>query len=248
MILATCSNARWLPRIKPYLETLDHYSELDNVLLGVHCAVPDAFMRGLPSVRAVSLPVDVLDGTPDETQSVQHGSWLAHVPGHDEQTVIFTDGDIRLQRAFTPGELTWLSEFPADTICAGWNSGPGETLLVESRRLFPRVSEDELALVWGGQIREWRCYNIGVMVLQRATYARIYARYMELWPRACASFAGPARQQWAFCYVAHELGLMWELMPYALHTHGCYALPDGASLADGSLRYHGELVAFRHHV
>lgn len=248
MMLATCSNARWLPRIKPYLETLDRYSELDNVLLGVNCVVPPAFMRDLPSVRDVVLPSSVLDGTPDETQSVQHGSWLAHVPGHDSETIVFTDGDIKLQRAFTPGEIQWLSDFPDNTICAGWNSGPNETLMVEARRLFPRVSEDELMLMWGGQIKEWRCYNIGVMALRRSTYARIYARYMELWERACASFSGPARQQWAFCYAAHELGVTIQLMPYALHVHGCYALPDGASLADGQLRYHGELVAFRHHV
>ena len=247
MKIVTGSNARWLPRMRPYLASLSRHSQADNVLLGVGCPVWPEFLEDFPGVRGVELPAMALAGTPAETESVQHGSWLPHVAGPEDELIVFTDGDIVMQRPFAARELEWLNAIAEGAVGAGWNSGPEETLAVEAGRLFPRVGVAELANRFGGAVYTAPCYNIGVLALRRITYQALHARYMEMWDVACDSFGGPARQQWLVCWAAQDLGLDVHLMPYSLHTHGCYPLPAGAAL-NGRLLVEGEPVVFRHHV
>lgn len=247
MKLLTCSNARYLPRMRPYLTSLANHSPFDNVLLGVGCRVPPLFLEELLGVRAVDLPPDVLAGAPAETQSVQHGSWLPHVAGPESEVVIFTDGDIVLQRRPTPAETAWLASLGPDTVTAGPNSSPSETLVDEAARLFPRIGRAEMEALWG-DIGSVPCYNIGVIAMQRGTWRRVHEAYMARWADACATFGGPARQQWLVCWAIHQLGLRVDLTPYSVHTHGCYPLPAGATFAAGELLFNGVPVLFRHHV
>lgn len=247
MKLLTGSNRRWLPRMRPYLASLANYSPFDNVLLGVDCAVPPLFVEELLGVRVIELPAAVLDGSPDLSQSVQHGSWLPYVDGPDDEVVIFTDGDIEMQRRPLEAEIEWLATLPANTVTCGWNSGPDETLAIEGARLFPKLGAAGIAANFG-PVDTLPCYNIGVIAMRRATWRTVYARYMANWPLVCETFAHGARQQWLMSWVFSALGLRVENMPYIVHTHGCYKLPDGARFNGGVLEYHGVPVLFRHHV
>lgn len=231
--------------MRPYLQSLSRHSRADNVLLAVNCNAPPEYMEQFPGVRALSLPAEALAGTPAETESVQHGGFLPYLSGYEDDLYLFTDGDIVLQRPLGADEIEWLERATTGgRVSAGWNSGPTETLAIEARRLFPRANVREL---WGPLV-DAPCFNIGVFALRRQTYWHIYNRYMELWPRACETFGGPARQQWLVCYVLAELGIRVEPMPYTLHTHGCYARPPESRFEGGLLMHGQEVVAFRHHV
>lgn len=248
MKLLTCSNARWLPRMRPYLSSLADHSPFDNVLLGVGCRVPGLFLEDLLGVRAIELPVSVLEGTPAETESVQHGAWLPYVDGPEDEVILFTDGDIVMQRRPSDAEMSFFASLPDGAVTCGWNSGPSETLEVEAGRLFPRYSREQMINTWGARYLTAPCYNIGVVAARRSTWRRIYAEYMAQWGKACVAFGGPARQQWLVCWVIDALGLRVDLMPYSIHTHGCYPLPAGAAIVAGELTYQGAPVLFRHHV
>lgn len=245
--LITCSNARWLPRVRPYLETLANLSPWDNVLAGVACRVPSLFLEDLLGVRSVELPPEALAGAPAETQSVQHGSWLPYITGPDDQVVIFTDGDIVLQRRPSDDELAWIAGLPEDVVTCGWNSGPRETLADEGARLFPKVGPAEIVARFGAVDRA-ACYNIGVIAARRSTWRKIHALYMRNWPLVSETFGHAARQQWLVCWVLSALDLRVDLMPQTFHTHGCYPLPAGSAFAGGELHFNGTPVLFRHHV
>jgi len=245
--LITCSNARWLPRMRPYLETLASFSPWDNILAGVHCRVPALFLEDVLGVRAVELPAETLAGAPAETQSVQHGSWLPYVAGPDDEVVLFTDGDIVLQRRPTDDELAWIDGLPAGVVTCGWNSGPRETLADEGARLFPKVGQADIHARFGS-VELKPCYNIGVIAARRETWRQIHALYMRNWDLVSDTFGHAARQQWLVCWAIHALDLRVDLMPQSFHTHGCYPLPAGASLVGGVLQFNGTPVLFRHHV
>lgn len=247
--IVTASNQRYLPRIKPYLQSLESFSPLENILIGVGCKPFAEYMQDVPHITEIELPSELNDGSPNETQSPQHGAFLSVFEGGDKDVIIFTDGDIKLQRRMSMPELAWLNGIADNVVYCGWNSGPGETLIQEGQRLFPKMSDGEISDRWGRIVYDAPCYNIGVFVANRATYRRIYAEYMRLWELACSTFGGPARQQWLVCYVLARYNITVDLMSYSFHMHGCYPLPNGAAFSEtGDLLYKGEKVLFRHHV
>lgn len=237
--LITHSTKSWLPRIRPYLESLNQHSPFENVLLTLDFDAHAEFMDAFPKVKAVRVPKTA--GSPEYSDSLQHGSFLPYVDG---DLLIYTDGDIVMQRIPVGLDLIALSDIKEGEVMCGWNSGPDETLAIEATRLFPR---HDPASVFGEMVKTTPCYNIGVIAARRETWQAIHDTYMKAYDQALATFAGPQRQQWLVCWAFAVLGLKVKVMPYSMHVHGCYALPVGASL-NGTLNYEGSPVLFRHHV
>lgn len=237
MKLITACNEGYYRRMIPYLTSLNQHWELAKTLVTVgfdpeHCLTDHVYLSRQQNV-----------GAPYETESPQHGAFLQVIDGPDDETLIFTDGDIVLQRPLTIAELTWLDNLSG--VCCGWNSGPTETLQVEAARLYPRVTPMEL-LARMGELVNRSCYNIGVIAAKRGTWRKIYEAYMPLWRTVTDAFGHPARQQWLVNYVIHKLDIPVRLMPYSLHANGHYGIPPGVELRQGLAYYQDELVAFRH--
>ncbi len=132
---------------------------------------------------------------------------------------------------------------PEGTVALGYNSGPGETLLDEARRLFPKVAEAELGQHWKVTAP---CYNIGVLAARRSTLQAIYERYLRDWEAVSAYLGHAARQQWLVCHTIAELGLCVQAPGYGWHANGHYGVPPGVSYANGLVMYEGAPVLFRH--
>jgi hypothetical protein len=243
MQIVTSSNAGYILKMRPYLESLSKNSQVPATVV---CVGDFIFDPHLPGIDSVTLPRSLNHGAPVETECAQHGSWLQVVPGEPDDLVIYTDGDIILQRPFTHAELDWLADLPDNVIALGYNSGPQETLAVEAQRLQPRVTMDQLAVRLGEIAITAPCYNIGVMAARRSTYQRIYDAYMPLWRLACDAFGHAARQQWLFCYLLAKLGVKVEVTPYSFHANGHYGTPPGCLYADGLLYSGNDVVLFRH--
>ena len=184
-------------------------------------------------------------GSPYESESPQHGAFLQVIDGPPDEVLIFTDGDITLQRPLLDAELAWFDGV-GDGVTCGYNSGPAETLQVEAARLFMRVTQEQLLARLGETIRK-PCYNIGVIGAKRSTWSRIYEAYMPLWKTACEAFGHGARQQWLVNYVIQKEAIPVQVMSYRLHANGHYGVPPGVTINGGGLAYYqGKLVAFRH--
>jgi hypothetical protein len=238
MKLITACNEGYYRRMSPYLDSLKRHLDIPAVLVTVgfepeFCAIDHVHLTRLQNA-----------GAPYETESPQHGAFLQVIDGPDDETLIFTDGDIVLQRPLSAIEHAQLDYLEGAVTC-GWNSGPTETLQVEAARLYPRVTPMELLGRMGETVNA-PCYNIGVIAAKRATWQRIYEAYMPLWPVVTQAFGHPARQQWLVNYVIARLGIPVRLMPYSLHANGHYGIPPGVTLADGLAYYQGDMVAFRH--
>lgn len=238
MRLITACNEGYYRRMTPYLDSLKRHLDFERVLVTVgfepeYCPIDHVHLTRIQNA-----------GAPYETESPQHGAFLQVIAGPDDETLIFTDGDIVLQRPLSQAEIAMLDGL-GDAVTCGWNSGPNETLQVEAARLHPRVTPLELAGRMGETVNR-PCYNIGVIGAKRETWRRIYAAYMPLWETVTQAFGHAARQQWLVNYVVHKLGIEVRLMPYSLHANGHYGIPPGVELRDGLAYYQGELVAFRH--
>lgn len=237
--LTTHATRSWIPRMRPYLASLQANCPWPVEFLTVGGDAPPEFMEQFPKVTARRVPK--VAGSPEYSDSLQHGAFLAYVPHGDDDVLMYTDGDMVMQRMPSQAEYALLAELPAGHVVAGYNSGPAETLAIEAGRLFPR---GEL-VGWGDLSRP--CFNIGVVSARRATWHAIYETYMTRWVDCLAAFGAPQRQQWLVCWAMAELGLQVVIPGYGFHANGHYGVPPGVSL-NGTANYNGEPVLFRHHI
>ncbi len=247
MKLVCSSTEDYLEKIRPFLKTVNAFFPGDVYLITVACEVPAGYLDELPKVQALTISHEQNDGAPEGTNSVQHGSFLRVLPGvQDDDLIIYSDGDIILQRPFTTEEMGWLEAWEDNEVGVAWNSGPNEKLIDEARRLHPKVDEKLLANFWGEQIYREPCFNIGVTVARAKTWRRLYSAYMQDWQKACDTLAHRARQQWLVCYEIAAQGYSSIVLPFTFHTHQHYGLPFGVWMSDGVAWYANEPIAFRH--
>lgn len=249
MIHIVCSsNEGYLPRMKSFLDTVVNLSGegIKIWLVCVGCDVPEWVINDYPYITPVTITKEQNSGSPIETESVQHGSFLSVIDYAANDTIIYSDGDIVIQRPFTESELLWLKQFPKDTIGASWNSGEHEKLTTEGARLSPKMSEVELTNTWGQLIYHEPCFNVGVLVARGATWKKLYTAYMKDWQTACDSFYHQARQQWLICFERAYLGLKYQILPSVFHTHGHYNMPSGLYSINHIACIDGMVICFRH--
>ena len=242
LYLVTAANRPYIGRIAPYLHTIqEHGGAFDRrVLVTVGCQVE---MPGeLPAIEAVPLPSARALGHTGN-YCIQQGCFLEALDCADDAVVVFTDGDIRMQRAPTADELATLRAIPPWTMALGWNAGPHDTLADEAMR----ISLDEAGRAPFASVVHRKVYNVGVIACRAATYRLLYERYLQLWGAFAPHTPHYAANQFLMCACVAQLGLwVWEL-PATVHTHGCFGLPPGVQDDGGVLSVEGALVLFRHH-
>lgn len=241
--LVTAANRGYIDRITPYLHTIqEHGAAFDRrVLVTVGCKVE--VPAELAAIESIALPAAQAVGHTGN-QCVQQGCFLDTLECADDDVLVFTDGDIRMQRAPTEAELAMLGAIPPWTIALAWNAGPHDTLADEAARIALDDAGRELFRGWLHR----KVYNVGVVACRAATYRLLYERYMALWGAFSPHTPHYAANQFLMCACVAQLGLwVWEL-PATVHTHGCFGLPPGADEGEnGELSVDGELVLFRHH-
>ena len=243
LILVTAANRDYMDRIAPYLGSIQEHGWGfgRRALITVGCRVE--MPPELENIEAVPLPADRARGHTG-IWCVQQGCFLEVLNCADDDVIVFTDGDVRMQRPLSDDELAWMRALPTDTIALGWNAGPDDTLAHEAHRLA--LAQDGRDLFAPYLIR--RIYNFGVIVTRAATYKRLYAHYLSLWPHYQPHTSHYAATQFLLCVCVYQLGLrIWEL-PVSVHAHGVFGGPAAGVEAQGEmLVVDGEPALFRHH-
>ncbi|MBI4601303.1 MAG: hypothetical protein HY721_05000 [Planctomycetes bacterium] len=249
IVLGTGASASYLPRIVPYLESIEANGEgFEAYLVCVGCPEDAPPRVELGRIQPVALARERARGEPGNS-CVQHGAFLEVIPGTERDVVVFTDGDMVLQRPASPAELEFLRTLGDGVVGVSYNAGPEDTLLSEAGRLLAQVPLEALTEgVLGGR-RQLPVYNTGVIVARRGTYRGLHEAYMARWEEVGGFFRHYARQQWLLSLVLGTGGFRPVVLPYTFHLHGCYALPPGARFdREGYATYEGERVLFRHHL
>jgi hypothetical protein len=242
MQLVTGCNAGYLPRMMGYLESLKTHADFPVNFIGVGFEPP--FLPGV--TRGLRLDGLQNAGAPNETQCVQHGSFLHVVESKPSEVLLYTDGDMVMQRGLDDSERELLA-LKNNQVLTSWNGGAHETLTLEATRLGMRCSMDDLIRDWGEVVKTYSIYNVGFLAMTRQTWRMVYTTYMLDWDRVSATFGHMARQQWLISYVIQSLGLDVKIAPWSLHAHGHFGLKPGMYYGQGGLWADGKLALFRHH-
>lgn len=255
---------------EPYLATINKHSQVDNYLICVDFWPHSSTRSAYPNINYRLLRRDQID-TDVPVNCVQNGDFLKVLDLASDDVIIFTDGDVRMQRPFNNEEIEWLQSFRQGEVSAQYNAGPHDTLWWDCNLIGMKdpayVHE---TLLDGGKYADKMLYNVGVVVCTAATYAMWHKLYVAEWDTVKDAFTHQAKQQWLMCLLLYRDRKVYALkgrvgeftdfymekspftvkpMPYTLHTHGCFALPEGCGFDEQHrLLYKGEVVLFRHNV
>jgi hypothetical protein len=224
----------------PYLDSLRTHADFPVYLVGVGFEPPQ-----IPGVCGISIDREQNAGAPDETESIQHGSFTGVIRHKVSEVVVYTDGDFIMQRPMDDGERRLL-KLKHGQVVTSWNGGPHETLLTEAGRLWQRASSAEMSRLWGEDWHTRPIYNVGFLAMTYRTWIELYKSYMKRWPDACSCFAHKARQQWLISYLLSDYEV--TVAPWHLHAHGHFGLQSGMERRPDGIYADGKKALFRHYL
>jgi hypothetical protein len=226
----------------PYLDSLREYADFPVNFIGVGFEPP--YLQG--ATHSIFLDGAQNAGAPNETQCIQHGSFLNVIDAPDSETLIYTDGDMVMQRKLDDEERAFLM-LENNQAVVGLNFGWQSTLINDAKLLGQQISDAELIERYGEYVVTHQDYNVGFLAMTRQTWELVYGAYMEDYPAICGVFTHMARQQWLISWELAKLGLAVKLCPWSIHAHGHGGLKPGMHYGNGGLWADGKLAAWRHH-
>jgi hypothetical protein len=246
--IVTLATEAYIPKILPYLRTIRTDSEVRAYIGAVGCD-PAPALAAAPHLRGFHVPVGMLANTLGNPGNgcIQHGNFLPYLPGDgDDDVIIVTDGDVRMQRPISDTERGWLEAWPEGLIGIGPNNGPDDTLSSEAARIRPLLPIATLAhRFYPDPERPPLCGNAGVLVARRSTWWAFWAAYLRLWLRTAPEFAHIAVQQWTI-NLTIERHFSRAVLPLSFHSHGHYGNWMGVEGWGDVVTLEGSPVLFNH--
>lgn len=242
MILVTGCNAPYRPRIHGYLHSLEQYADFPITHVGVGFLPELEFSKVTPA----AITREQNEGAPMETECIQHGSFLPVIDCPANEVIMYTDGDFTMQRGLHDDERELLA-LPHNAVAVGYNGGEHERLVHEYTRLSPKVSPQQMELLWGQDWHARPIYNVGCVAMTRQTWETLYSNYMSSWGVISECFRHQARQQWLMSWLISEY-FTEVILPWSFHAHGHFGLKPGMEVKADGVYADGRLALFRHYI
>lgn len=250
VILATGTDGGYYPRITNYLHSAQIHPGFDRYALVCLDFEPDneavRWMKPWEPAMATSEKVEAMN----PNRCLQHGAFVQFLGADDDDVILFTDGDVRIQRMPWPQEMELLRELKHGDIFVGPNKNEGETLLEEALYLRPVIEVEALpALFEDADISMLKCHNTGVMAATAKTFATVYEEYVRTYHLVEHLFEHYARQQWLLSYIfGHRGDMRIRPMSQAFHMHGCHGMPQHGGWNGMNYTFMGVDVLFAHNL
>lgn len=248
ILLVTSCNETFYPKAVAYLETINRftksarnkgYLDTENWFLSLDFEAPHDY----PNIADKTIDSAKL-WLPLNNWCIQHGEFIDYIPGQDDDIILFTDADLRMQRPFSAAELAQLRALRPGQVFVGYNAGPKDTLLDEARRLGIKTSVVELTEAFGDLGSP--CFNWGCVAATRETWGMLCDSYTDLFVVVDEHLNHVAKQQWLLSWLTSAAFEHVE-MDTSFHCHGHYNLDwTGCDYQRGQLCKDGIPVLFRH--
>lgn len=245
LLIATGSDFKYLPKIEPYLRSLELNSNFDENIL-VFLGDQDLKLNSKKISLAKQSPSTVKALSP--INCTQHGEFIfaPYFDKFDDNDVIFfTDGDMYLQRNITDTESEMYRNFNDGDVYIGYNASPTDTLFDEAPRLgYNGVKFNEFDSDW----KNIKVYNTGLIAMNKKTWKKLANEYIPLYPLIDKMFNHYAKQQWLISFIINTNNFYNVIeMPYDIHNHRHYPSPKGTKQeSNGNVYFNDKLVLFKH--
>jgi hypothetical protein len=244
IILAVGADDNYLHNVhfNNYLNSINEFSNFDENIL---------VYLGHQNIQTNNNKIKIFNLNPDSiikknpNNCVQHGEFLKSSGFEnfsDNDIIVFTDGDMALQRELSVDEINFLRNLNDNDVYVGYNQSPEDTLENEYFRLQPRLTEIPSNL----KINNIKVYNTGVLCMNKKTWNKLCNSYIEKYDEVNNLFGHYAKQQWLICYILGDENYNIIEMGYDIHNHTHYPSPIGTSVENGYVMYNNKVVLFKH--
>lgn len=246
LILATGADINYYqkPVFQKYINSIIQNSDFDKnfiVLLDGELEVDSFYNVEVASVKSEDIICLNINNC------LQHGEFIKADKFNslnDEDVILFSDGDMIIQRNLFPSEKEFLLNLKDGDVFVGYNASPTDTLANEAARLNPTNIESEIIK---DDLTKIKVYNTGVLCMNKKTWGKLVEDYINLFSEADKMFNHYAKQQWLISYIINTKGYKVYEMPYEFHTHTHYPSPQGITInPEGLVKYLDNTVLFKH--
>ena len=187
---------------------------------------------------------------PNSNNCIQHGEFLNSESFNevkDSDIIIFTDGDMILQRGLSEQEELFIRNMKDDDVFVGDNASPSETLSDEVKYFNATDLNPNWKLSFNEDVNVIKCYNTGVLCMNKKTWIKLKTLYIQQFDLVNSIFKHYAKQQWLICYILGSKGFNIFEMGYEFHNHSIHRVVAGTTLGQSNLlEYNRSVVLFKH--
>jgi len=240
IVLATGTTSNYIPKIIPYLDSIEKQSNFDdNIVVALDC---DIDLSKYLKINKTTLSNEKIKFK-NKNNCLQHGEFLyANLFNkfRDDDFICFTDGDIILQRPLSLPEKLDILRLKENEVMLQFNAGIDDTLFDEHRRLGPKIPAHE-------SFKDIPCYNTGVIICDKKTWKNIINYYSIVYPLVANMFDHYALQQWCLCYIFHYF-MKVKIMDYSFHMHNHHGIIPNSIYLNNEIYYKSNKVLFAHYI
>ena len=252
-------NGAYLQKSVTYLETMNRYSNVNNIIITLDFDIASDLREKLNNIKFIRINSEQVR-SPNPNKCMQHGAFL-EVPDFisDDSIIIFTDTDITIQRPFNESELRLLGDCKDGDVFVNLNMSETQTLLMDTKISPPNIDVSELTKKYP-EITTFKSYNTGVICANCRTYKRIFQQYNQYWPAFSPLFDAHVKQQFLLAYIIQK-HFHLRMMPYVIHSQA-HSIPvdkysdkrrrpgymGGTEPTAFKLCIDSEVVVFNHHI
>jgi hypothetical protein len=251
-------NQGYLQKSITYLETMNRYSNINNIIITLDFDIAPDLKEKLNKIKFIRISSEQVK-SPNPNACMQHGGFLEVMDFiNDDSIIIFTDTDIVIQRPFNESELNLLRDCKDDDIFVNLNMSEEQTLLKDTEISPPNVEISELTKRYP-EITTFKSYNTGVICANFRTYKQLYEKYNQYWPAFSPLFDAYIKQQYLLSYIIQK-HFNLRILPYTIHAQANsspvkeYSNPEriGYIGEEGEVGFKlcigTEAVVFNHHI
>jgi hypothetical protein len=239
----TGSDQNYIDKIKPYLDSIDINSNFDSNFL-IYLNENDIKLDNKIKVLKMD-PNKYL--YKNSINCLQHGEFIKSNGFDDliadDDVIVFTDGDMILQRNLSEDELIKFRNLKHGDIFIGYNESPTDNLLKEYHRLLPTGYVPNIFKI---DLSKIKCYNSGVIGATKSTFKKILDHYGKLYGEVDKMLRYYAKQQWLISYIIGTENFNIIEMGYEMHNHTHYSPSEGSRINNKIITYNDQIVLFKH--
>ncbi len=239
------ANVNYIVKALPWLCTVNEFSPFHNFFVCVDTNPIPELVAALPRISFIPMSIRQ-DQAPAPNFCLQHGSFLDPSAIPNDAIVIYTDGDLAMQRPPMAEETARLEALDDGEAMLGWNRDDRDTLLWASELQQPTLPLGELDRRFGNRLGKMPVYNTGVLIARASTYRCLYRLYVANYSRIDGLFKHYAKQQWLLCFLLDTEGFKVTPLDWDMHAHGHLGLPPDMQVRENKVTYRGKPVWLRH--
>jgi len=246
--VATGTTFNYLQRAEAFINSMSNLNDnISKIVITLGFKISNEFKDRYPKVQFIFQDINLIQNELTNKNCLQHGAFMDVMDFvNDDDIIIFSDGDVVIQRDINESEISLLESFSDIDIGCNMNNFKARSLESDFLLLQPQVSFSQLKAIFDKyDLDNCLGYNTGLVIAKPKAWRKLRMVYKYDYNYIDETCLHYAKQQLLINMICKNYLNIVEIRQ-TIHTHGHFGLPPFAHYENGILKVGEELVLFRH--